>query len=82
MAIPAASEDPSAQRAAFHTVAEAFNLWKKTQHGIGIRGNGQYWDTLSMGMSADLEMAIAEGATIVRVGTDIFGPRLSSVKNR
>lgn len=33
-------------------------------------------DTLSMGMSADLEAAIAEGATVVRVGTDIFGPRL------
>jgi len=33
-------------------------------------------DTLSMGMSADLETAIAEGATIVRVGTDIFGQRL------
>ena len=32
-------------------------------------------DTLSMGMSGDLEAAIAEGATIVRVGTDIFGPR-------
>lgn len=31
--------------------------------------------TLSMGMSSDLEAAIAEGATIVRVGTDIFGPR-------
>jgi uncharacterized pyridoxal phosphate-containing UPF0001 family protein len=29
-----------------------------------------------MGMSGDLEMAIAEGATIVRIGTDIFGPRL------
>jgi len=33
------------------------------------------WDTLSMGMSADLEAAIAEGATVVRIGTDIFGPR-------
>jgi pyridoxal phosphate enzyme (YggS family) len=33
-------------------------------------------DTLSMGMSADLEAAIAEGATMVRVGTDIFGPRI------
>jgi pyridoxal phosphate enzyme (YggS family) len=33
-------------------------------------------DTLSMGMSADLELAIAEGATIVRIGTDVFGPRL------
>jgi len=32
-------------------------------------------DTLSMGMSADLEAAIIEGATIVRVGTAIFGPR-------
>lgn len=32
-------------------------------------------DTLSMGMSADLELAIAEGATIVRVGTDLFGAR-------
>lgn len=32
-------------------------------------------DTLSMGMSRDLEIAIAEGATIIRVGTDIFGPR-------
>ena len=32
-------------------------------------------DTLSMGMSGDLESAIAEGATIVRVGTAIFGPR-------
>ena len=34
-------------------------------------------DTLSMGMSADLELAIAEGATLLRVGTDIFGPRSS-----
>ncbi len=33
------------------------------------------WDTLSMGMSADLEQAIANGANIVRIGTDIFGPR-------
>ena len=32
-------------------------------------------DTLSMGMSADLEAAIAEGATLVRVGTAIFGAR-------
>lgn len=32
-------------------------------------------DTLSMGMSGDLEIAVAEGSTLVRVGTDIFGPR-------
>ncbi len=37
-------------------------------HGLGL-------DTLSMGMSADFEAAIAEGATIIRVGTAIFGPR-------
>jgi hypothetical protein len=36
---------------------------------------GMVLDTLSMGMSADLEAAIAEGATLVRVGTAIFGPR-------
>ena len=36
---------------------------------------GPYWDTLSMGMSADFETAIEEGATIVRIGTAIFGPR-------
>jgi uncharacterized pyridoxal phosphate-containing UPF0001 family protein len=36
---------------------------------------GTTLDTLSMGMSADLEAAIAEGATIVRVGTALFGPR-------
>ena len=39
------------------------------------RSDGLRVDTLSMGMSADLESAIAEGATLVRVGTAIFGPR-------
>ena len=32
-------------------------------------------DTLSMGMSGDLDAAVAEGATIVRIGTALFGPR-------
>lgn len=40
-----------------------------------LRQSGRPLDTLSMGMSADLELAIAEGATIVRIGTDVFGPR-------
>lgn len=40
-----------------------------------LQGNGLALDTLSMGMSADLEAAIAEGATMVRVGTAIFGGR-------
>jgi uncharacterized pyridoxal phosphate-containing UPF0001 family protein len=35
----------------------------------------QFFDTLSMGMSEDLEAAIAEGSTMVRVGTAIFGKR-------
>ena len=42
--------------------------------GLADRG-GPHWDTLSMGMSGDLEAAIAAGATQVRVGTAIFGPR-------
>ena len=40
-----------------------------------LQGSGLDVDTLSMGMTADLEAAIAEGATIVRVGTAIFGAR-------
>lgn len=39
------------------------------------RGAGLMLDTLSMGMSADMDVAIAEGATIVRIGTALFGPR-------
>lgn len=42
---------------------------------IQSEGDFPHWDTLSMGMSADLEIAIANGANIVRIGTDIFGPR-------
>lgn len=38
---------------------------------------GATWDTLSMGMSADFETAIEEGATIVRIGTALFGPRIN-----
>ena len=40
-----------------------------------LNGEGLDLDTLSMGMSADLEIAIAHGATIVRIGTAVFGPR-------
>jgi pyridoxal phosphate enzyme (YggS family) len=76
MAIPAASTDPAVQRAAFAAVHEAFNRLKKSQDSQEYPEAWRDWDTLSMGMSGDLEMAIAEGATIVRIGTDIFGPRL------
>jgi len=66
MAIPAPSVDPVAQRAAFAAVRQALERLQQRWPQL---------DTLSMGMSADLEAAIAEGATIVRVGTDIFGTR-------
>jgi uncharacterized pyridoxal phosphate-containing UPF0001 family protein len=43
-----------------------------------LRDRGLALDTLSMGMSADLESAVAEGSTLVRVGTAIFGQRASA----
>lgn len=66
MAIPAPQQDAGAQGRAFARVAAL---------QADLRAAGYPLDTLSMGMSGDLEAAIAEGATIVRVGTDIFGPR-------
>lgn len=66
MAIPAATNDPAQQRAAFAKLRMA--LAQLNQQGYAL-------DCLSMGMSGDMEAAIAEGATFVRVGTDIFGAR-------
>ena len=66
MAIPAPTSDPVAQRAAFHRVRERFEA---------LCARGLALDTLSMGMSADLEAAILEGASIIRVGTALFGER-------
>ena len=66
MAIPAPTPDAAAQRAAFRQVRELFEALRARGHAI---------DTLSMGMSGDLEAAILEGATIVRVGTALFGER-------
>jgi pyridoxal phosphate enzyme (YggS family) len=66
MAIPPPNADPAQQRRNFAVLRE---LKSQLVHdGIAL-------DTLSMGMSADLEAAIAEGATLVRVGTAIFGGR-------
>jgi pyridoxal phosphate enzyme (YggS family) len=47
-----------------------------------LNSSGMSLDTLSMGMSGDLRIAIAEGATIVRVGTGIFGPRHYKTANK
>ncbi len=65
MTIPAPTSDPDAQRAAFRRLRGLFDGLRE-RHAL---------DTLSMGMSADLEAAILEGATIVRVGTALFGER-------
>ena len=66
MAIPRPAEDFEAQRIPFRLLREILD--DLNAKGLGL-------DTLSMGMTADLEAAIAEGATIVRIGTAIFGPR-------
>jgi pyridoxal phosphate enzyme (YggS family) len=66
MAIPAASTDIAVQRRSFAQLRHCLEALQATLPGL---------DTLSMGMSADLESAIAEGATIVRIGTGVFGPR-------
>ncbi|MCL4151681.1 UNVERIFIED_CONTAM: hypothetical protein GTU68_051242 [Idotea baltica] len=66
MAIPTPKSEFSKQRDAFARVRD-LQLTLKAQHPT--------MDTLSMGMSGDMEAAIAEGATIVRVGTAIFGAR-------
>jgi pyridoxal phosphate enzyme (YggS family) len=66
MAIPEPVVDPQAQRAPHRALRELLTA---------LNAGGLALDTLSMGMSADLEAAIAEGATLVRVGTAIFGGR-------
>ncbi len=66
MSIPAATDDVAQQRAAFARLRQIFEQLR--QEGLAL-------DTLSMGMSHDLAAAIAEGATLVRIGTAIFGER-------
>jgi uncharacterized pyridoxal phosphate-containing UPF0001 family protein len=69
MGIPAPSDDPVRQRAEFARLRACFEACRSA--GLAV-------DTLSMGMSGDLEAAIAEGATEVRIGTAIFGPRAAA----
>ncbi len=66
MAIPAIRKDFEAQREPFKKMQQAFQTLQQ-QH--------PQCDTLSMGMSADMQAAIAEGSTLVRIGTAIFGAR-------
>ena len=69
MAIPAPETDVERQRLAFARTNKLFRQ---------LRAEGLKVDVLSMGMSDDLEAAIAEGATMVRIGTAIFGARVPS----
>lgn len=68
MAIPEPGADPARLRAQFRRLRELFEQ---------LRREGLALDTLSMGMSEDFEVAIAEGATMVRIGSAIFGARAS-----
>ncbi len=70
MCIPPASQESSRQRHWFARLASLQN--ELNQLGLGF-------DTLSMGMSNDLEAAIAEGSTLVRLGTAVFGLRPSGI---
>ena len=66
MCLPPPMDDPAAQRALFTRMRLLL---------AGLNASGLALDTLSMGMSGDFEAAIAEGATLVRIGTALFGPR-------
>lgn len=66
MAIPAATDNMAEQRNAFASLRTAFETLQQKYPSL---------DTLSMGMSGDMEAAVAEGSTMVRIGTAIFGPR-------
>jgi len=73
MVIPAPETDFARQRQAFARTRQL--LEQLNRAGLAL-------DTLSMGMSDDLEAAIAEGATLVRIGTAIFGARQTGPDNR
>jgi PLP dependent protein len=66
MCLPPPESDRARQRYWLHQLRELFE---------SVNADGAGLDTLSMGMSSDLEAAIHEGATLVRIGTDLFGPR-------
>jgi hypothetical protein len=73
MTVPAADPDPEASRPAFAHLRELRDTLRSAPGGEHLR-------ELSMGMSGDFEIAIEEGATLVRVGTALFGPRANVEK--
>lgn len=72
MAIPAPTSDVNQQRQAFAAIRDCF-VSIKAKHSHDARFD--FFDTLSMGMSDDMEAAIAEGSTMIRIGSAIFGKR-------
>lgn len=66
MCLPPWSDDPQIQRRYFSQLRACFESLRRAGHNL---------DTLSMGMTGDLEAAVAEGSTCLRIGTAIFGPR-------
>jgi pyridoxal phosphate enzyme (YggS family) len=66
MAIPRLTHDVRAAGESFAAVRRLYRALIESGHAL---------DTLSMGMSADLELAVREGSTMVRIGTDLLGPR-------
>jgi PLP dependent protein len=70
MCVPPPQPDVSAERAVFGSLRKLLE---------GLNADGHTLDTLSMGMSGDFESAIAEGATLVRIGTALFGSRTDNL---
>ena len=69
MVLPKITESVSEQRQSFANIADIFNRLQKTYPNV---------DTLSMGMSDDFEIACEQGATMIRLGTALFGKRIST----
>ncbi|RKZ80662.1 MAG: YggS family pyridoxal phosphate-dependent enzyme [Gammaproteobacteria bacterium] len=69
MIIPAKTDDPQQQRASFKKAYQLYTQLADIYPTV---------DTLSMGMTSDMSMAIAEGSTMVRIGTAVFGQRLTA----
>lgn len=67
MAMAPYTDDPERVRPFFRHLAAVFRA-------LGREAPGERWDTLSMGMTNDFEIAVEEGATLVRIGTGIFSP--------
>ena len=67
MAIPSPHKTHDEQR-------QVFNIMKTLLHELNH--SGTHYDVLSMGMTDDMDAAIAEGATHIRIGTALFGPRV------